>query len=81
MERIYKMNQDAKLLGTDLILREGDLITVIEATNLPQGGYFARPAFRPWAYGGPEDSIHLDGHEFDFYAVHTNYTPPVYPSQ
>ena len=38
-----RINLDLHFAGTCLRLREGEDVHVIEATNLPQGGYFVRP--------------------------------------
>ena len=57
-----RMTTNCQLLGTSLTLRKGGIVALLPATNLPQGGYFARPADGKWADGiahDPDDSIHV----------------------
>lgn len=56
------MKRDVHQLGTSLRLQAGQRIIAWDATNLPQGGYFARPADLQWSDGierGNDDSIHV----------------------
>ncbi len=46
-----RMKTDLHLLSTSLRLRKGEIVSLLPATNLPQGGYFARPANGKWADG------------------------------
>ncbi len=59
---LARMKTDVHLVGTGLKLQRGQLVEVWEASNLPQGGYFARPADGSWSdriiHDG-EDSIHV----------------------
>ena len=62
-----RMKTDLHLLGTSLRLRKGEIVSLLPATNLPQGGYFARPANGKWADGiahDPDDSIHITSADF-----------------
>lgn len=62
-----RMKTDCHLLGTSLRLRKGELVELLPASNLPQGGYFARPASGKWADGidhSPDDSVHVTRGDF-----------------
>jgi len=43
------MRTDLHLLGTSLRLQAGQIVELTRAINLPQGGYFARPADGKWS--------------------------------
>ena len=45
------MRTDLHLLGTSLRLQAGQIVELTRAINLPQGGYFARPADGKWSDG------------------------------
>ena len=62
------MTENAILLGTGLTLQKGDRVHLTEATNIPKGGWFARPVDCVWRGLGElheENSILLDGSEFE----------------
>ncbi len=72
------MKETVRLLGTSLALEKGLLVRLTEANNLPQGGYFARPANGYWSDNierDKDDSILLDGSEFEFVYESTNFAP------
>lgn len=60
------MLQGIKLLGTRLELKKDQMVVYTPADNLPQGGYFVRPArvlrddLAKW---GEDSSIHVNPHE------------------
>ncbi len=67
--QIAIMKETVRLLGTGLALEKGLLVRLTEANNLPQGGYFACPANGYWSDNiehDKDDSILLDGSEFEF---------------
>ena len=67
MQQYGKMKRGVELLGTSLTLCKGELVELLPARNLPQGGYFARPANGKWADGlphSPDDSIHVTSADF-----------------
>ena len=55
-----KMNDEVKLLGTSLRLAKDQEVSIVPATNLPHGGFFAAPVDGSWG----EDSIHVDAVDF-----------------
>jgi len=55
-----KMNDEVKLLGTSLRLAKDQSVSIVPATNLPQGGFFAAPVDGSWG----EDAIHVDAVDF-----------------
>lgn len=64
------MKSDARLLGTKLILKKGQMVVLQKATNIPtQDRFYARPArvlrdeLPLW---GKDNSILLGSAEFDF---------------
>ena len=62
------MKTPVHLLATSLRLQEGQIVELAPATNLPQGGYFARPHDGKWSDGidhNPDDSILITGEDFD----------------
>jgi hypothetical protein len=57
-----RMKRCVEQLGTTLRLCKGDIVELIPARNLPQGGYFARPIGGKWRDDTPhnsDDSIHI----------------------
>ncbi len=65
---LARMNTDVYLVGTGLKLRKGQLVDIWEASNLPQGGYFARPADGRWSdriTRNSEDSIHVTENDIE----------------
>ena len=52
---------DIKLLGTGLKISKGELVLLTPATNIPGGGYFARPGYLTgiWKQVSEDDSIYL----------------------
>ncbi|NBV78011.1 hypothetical protein EBR66_07635 [bacterium] len=52
---------DIKLLGTGLKISKGELVLLTPATNIPGGGYFARPGYPTgiWKQVSEDDSIYL----------------------
>lgn len=66
MNRYGTMKRTIHLLGTALMLEEGERVHLTPATNIPGGGYFARPLRGKWCDGitrNLEDSIHLTADE------------------
>lgn len=51
------MLQEIHMLGTSMKLYKGEVVDLLPATNLPQGGYFATPKYDN-RFG--ENSFHLD---------------------
>ena len=54
------MKHDVHLLSTSLKLQAGQVVKLIRATNIPQGGlmYYARPADGVWSDGVDHDDQH-----------------------
>lgn len=50
------MKRDIHLLGTSLRLLKGQIVNLTPATNIPEGGYFARPLNCVWPDGIERDS-------------------------
>ena len=49
------MKTDIKLIATSLALQAGQRVILYPAYNLPQGGFFARPADGKWSDGLDHD--------------------------
>jgi hypothetical protein len=63
-----KMKSDIQMIGTSLSLKKGQLVTLLLAENVPQGGYFALPRNGKWADGishNPDDSILITTSDFE----------------
>jgi len=55
-----------ELLGTGLKISKGDLVLLTPATNIPGGGYFARPGYPTglWKQVSKDDSIYIRPSDF-----------------
>ena len=63
---------DIKLLGTGLKIDKGEEVYMTPATNIPGGGFFARPAILKgiWKQVSEDDSILIRPGEFDDYITY-----------
>jgi len=63
---------DIKLLGTGLKIDKGEEVYMSPATNIPGGGFFARPAILKgiWKQVSEDDSILIRPGEFDDYITY-----------
>lgn len=60
------MLNDAHLLGTSLRLEKGQVVALVPATNIPGGGFFAKPFDGKWSDGierSEDNSIHFSPNE------------------
>lgn len=60
--KLGTMKTDVHQLGTSLKLNAGQRVALTWANNLPQGGWFARPADGSW---GEDNSMLIDGGDVD----------------